>query len=531
MKRVGSGILIVGLVAAGILVSSSAADANGCISKVTGDGSVGRPFLITTPRELTCIENNPADYWLTALHFRQTADIDMQTQGAWPHGIGVTGNEFLGSFDGGGHTISNLRVAEARTNSDFAGVGMFGRTGTDSSITGVRLLEAAVSATASTTAPLPESNEVKGVGLLVGVAGGVVSDDEASGNLTVEATGNAAQIGGLVGDYSGSDAATKMTSNVTISISATYVEQAGGLVGSLDLADLRFGRSGGSIHIIAVDDAAFIGGLVGLVNVGVADSVSTTSVTVSMDPSGYASEIGGLVGNAGFAFVNRSGASGPVSVTGTTLGRGVGGLVGFATASLIQDSFATGDVTASVSAVGAILGVLEGANISRTYGAGRLSGASFIGGIVGTAAFSSQVTDSFWNSGTTGASTAFGLDTDSVVTHVTALPTGPMYAFATYVDTTSNLGTAWDIHNGFESPATTVWGICDGQGYPFLTALTTTNPCVAGEPTAASDTVPAALAATGATGTGTSGVAALLLTLLGTAGLVTTRRRKGAFRP
>jgi hypothetical protein len=533
MKRFVSGMVVVGLVTAGILVAGDAADANGCISHSTGDGTSARPFLINTAFELTCIEANPVDYWGADLHFLQTNDIDMQAEGAWTQGIGIAGNPFLGSFDGAGHTISHLQVTEARTNSDIFGVGMFGQTGTGSSVTGVRLLEAAVSATASTTAPPPESNEVKGVGLLLGVAGGVVSGNEASGHLTVDATGNAAQIGGLVGAYSGSSTAAHLISNATISVSATDVEQVGGLAGSLDAADLRFGRSSGSIQIVAVDDAAFIGGLVGINNVGVADSLSTTSVIVSVDPSGYASEIGGLVGYAGFAFVNRSGESGSVQVTGTALGRAVGGLVGLASASVIADSYATGDVTSSVNEVGGLVGVLEGSNVSRTYGAGKLSGVSAVGGIAGTAAFSSQVTDSFWDSTTTGASTTIGLDTDTVVTHVTALPTAPLFAFATFVDTTSYLGTAWDIHNGFESPATTIWGICDGQTYPFLTALTSTDPCTPGQPTPAPAVAAAVLAATGlnASDIHHQSLAALLLALLGTAVLVIARRRKHAFRP
>jgi hypothetical protein len=177
--------------------------------------------------------------------------------------------------------------------------------------------------------------------------------------------------------------------------------------------------------------------------------------------------------------------------------------------------------------------VLEGSNISRTYGAGRLAGPSAVGGIVGTAAFSSQVTDSFWDSATTGASTAIGLDTDTVVTHVTGLPTAPLFAFATFVDTTAYLGAAWDIHNGFESPATTIWGICDGQTYPYLTALTTGDPCTRIVPSNAPAIAPASLAATGMNTSAIpfQGLAALLLALLGTGVLTLGHRRKRAFRP
>lgn len=533
MKRFVSGVVVFGLVAAGILVSSDAAAANGCISHSTGDGTSARPFLIGTPHELTCIETNPVDYWGAGLHFRQTTAIDMQAQGAWPHGIGVDGDQFLGSFDGAGHTISHLQVTAAELDASIAGIGMFGQLGAGSDVTGVRLVDATVTATASTTLPLPASNDVRWVGLLAGRSGGSLSDDEAAGILTATATGLASQIGGLVGGYSGPSTATQLAANATIAVTGNQVSQVGGLAGSLDLADISFGRSGGSIHTIAGVDTNFIGGLVGVSNVGVADSLSTTSVNVAADPSGDASHIGGLVGGSAFAFVFRSGESGPVSVAGTTLGNGIGGLVGFATAGVIEDSYATGDVTSSVNAVGGLVGVLEGSNISRTYDAGKLSGVSAIGGIVGTAAFSSQVTDSFWDAATTGASTAIGLDTDTVITHVTALPTAPLFAFATFVDTTSYLGTAWDIHNGFESPATTIWGICDGQAYPFLTALTSTDPCTPVEPTAAPAVATAVLAATGlnASDIHHQSLAALLLALLGTALLVIVRRQKRAFRP
>lgn len=66
-----------------------------------------------------------------------------------------------------------------------------------------------------------------------------------------------------------------------------------------------------------------------------------------------------------------------------------------------------------------------------------------------------------------------------------------------------------------------IWFICDGQNYPFLTALTTNDPCTRIEPPNASAVVPAVLTATGIQTIDLpyEGLAALLLALLGTAAL------------
>ena len=68
-----------------------------------GDGTEGNPYLITTPAELQKINED-----VTA-HYKLMADIDLKQALFTPLGNIDTG-AFSGSFDGNGHTISNLKI-------------------------------------------------------------------------------------------------------------------------------------------------------------------------------------------------------------------------------------------------------------------------------------------------------------------------------------------------------------------------------------------------------------------------------------
>ncbi len=503
MKRFISGAIVTGLVVAGILFPAGGANANGCISHVTGDGSAGRPLLVSTPQEMTCLQNNSVDYWAVDLHFLQTNDIEMQGQAAWTAGIGDAAHgEFRGHFDGGGHTIANLRVSVVSVDAGLDGVGMFGRMAATSSVTGVRLRGAAVSAT--TTSTTPAAVDLIAVGLLAGSALGDISNNEATGAVSVSSAGSATNIGGLVGFYAGAFAPHNVSVDAVTSVTAIQAENIGGLIGLAGGGDLTFARADGRLRVAGCSGGAEnIGGLIGALVGGISDTESATSVVLRVDSPTEANGIGGLVGYAETSSISRSAAVGAVVVSGISLGGSYGGGIYMTSSVMSLDSYATGLVT------------------------------GLVGGIAGVADASSVVSDSFWDSETTGMSRAVGGGTGATVTHVNPLRTALMHAYNTFINTTDYLDTAWDIRKGFESPATTVWGICDGQTYPFLTAFTKADPCTSTASAAAPAVVPPVLAATGLESPGLQvpGLAALMLALLGTVLMGTARRRKRAFRP
>ncbi|MBQ7546318.1 MAG: leucine-rich repeat protein [Clostridia bacterium] len=86
-----------------------------------GDGSVKKPYQISTPEQLNAIRND------LSAHYIQTADIDMSAWGSWePIGdsysyvenseignVESIENPFMGSFNGNDFQISNLTITES----------------------------------------------------------------------------------------------------------------------------------------------------------------------------------------------------------------------------------------------------------------------------------------------------------------------------------------------------------------------------------------------------------------------------------
>ena len=80
-----------------------------------GSGTASDPYLVATAADL----NGVRDY--LSAHFRQTADIDLSGYSNWvPIGNDSTG--FTGTYDGAGHTVSNLTIDRASENF----IGLFG---------------------------------------------------------------------------------------------------------------------------------------------------------------------------------------------------------------------------------------------------------------------------------------------------------------------------------------------------------------------------------------------------------------------
>jgi filamentous hemagglutinin family protein len=313
-------------------------------------------------------------------------------------------NRFTGTFDGLGHTISNLMI----NRPDQPRVGLFGLTN-DAVIQNVGLVGGSVTG----------SNDV---GSLVGYHyGGTINNSYATGSVT---GGN--NVGGLVGSNYG----TITNSYATGSISGTQL--VGGLVGynsgsigqsyatgsvsgRNDVGGLAGNNMSSTISSSYatgnVTGGSSVGGLVGYNSGAISDSHATGSVT------GSSYYVGGLVGTNSSATISNSYATGSVTginnvgglaginnyggtisyshATGSVNGNNnVGGLVGYYFYGAVNDSYATGSVSGSGSYVGGLVGYNYGATISKSYATGSVSGSSYVGGLVGYA-LSAEISNSY----------------------------------------------------------------------------------------------------------------------------------------
>jgi len=215
---------------------------------------------------------------------------------------GVEDNPFAGSFDGGGHSISNLSLS-----SDKDLQGMFGIINAEAVVKNLGLKNVSVHAYNSGS----NNGNVVG-GLVGGNNGGRVQNCYVSGTVT----GNSI-VGGLVGaNWDGLVHNSYATSNVTSK--GLY---AGGLVGRNEGGLLQDSYATGK-----VEGLGFVGGLVGLSTAenGMVRSCYATGSVTGTGKFGY---VGGLLGKNGGGRVRNCAALNPLVVSGglaTTLGRVAG---------------------------------------------------------------------------------------------------------------------------------------------------------------------------------------------------------------
>ena len=288
--------------------------------------------------------------------YELTADLDFDTNASgsadagdtyWNDGdgwvpVGDSRNSFTATFDGNGHTVSNLFI-EFIDSSDRYPAGLFG---------------------------LIRDGVVRGVGL-----------------LDVDVTGGS-YVGGLAGFLSDGEISD---SHVTGSVSAD--DYVGGLVGRSgvffynDESHSAVTASYSTAQVSGRDD---VGGLVGL-------STSTGGITASYATGhvGGTEEVGGLVGFT-IGPVTTSYATGHVEGT-----EDVGGLAGDNRGS-ITASYATGHVEGGEK-VGGLVG-FGGGTITASYATGLVWGDENVGGLVGNAHPTATQTASYWDMHTSGQS-------------------------------------------------------------------------------------------------------------------------------
>ena len=243
-----------------------------------GAGTAGNPFIIATADDLAAVSSVVYSvYWDD--YFIQTADINLSGVDWTPIGINVPiTNRFTGSYDGGGHTISNLTIETDTVNY----LGLFGMVGDEGRLSNITLENASIQATHT-------SGTSANVGSLAGYNRGTISNCE----VEAEVIGGR-NVGGLVGSNYGSINNCEVEAEVMGGNLATV----GGLVGM----NFGFVNQSHSMATVSGKGSRELGGLAGCNHKvygkpgGVIDRCSSGgSVSVEDPPSGPV--LGGFVGN------------------------------------------------------------------------------------------------------------------------------------------------------------------------------------------------------------------------------------------
>ncbi len=261
--------------------------------------------------------------------------------------------------------------------------------------------------------------------------------------------------------------------NLEFSVAATGAYATAGLIRSAVNTTIDSVHGSGTVTISGAEGCH--GGLVGEAD---NSTISDSSFEGTIDAPG-SSWNGGLVGCPwGSTVIERSSFDG--SVTGWD---DIGGLVGWMSEVDIRDSYAIGSVEGSNDGIGGLVGWLEDDSsdidtvaVSGSYASMTIDGTATIGALIGEGE-STSVSNSFWEAGLTGVA---GLDPIGLLTGggnqptLSAASASQLTSFA-FFDTAG-----WAIVDGWSDPATSqdVWGICDGEGRPFLLSHHSTDPCV-----------------------------------------------------
>jgi uncharacterized repeat protein (TIGR02543 family) len=345
-----------------------------------GSGTEFDQYLISDAFQLNNIRNY-SDSTNTDLYFLQTNDIDLSSYPNWePIGMVGTGfdQSFWASFDGAGFNITGLNI-DRTSQTDL---GLFGvvRNG---NLKNINIVEGYI------------SGDSQRIGLLAGYSyGGSVENCSTSGTIT-SSNGN---VGGLIGH--------NLEGNVSNSNSSADVNgdfSTGGLIG--------FNRTGIVINSfttgIVNGSDIHTGGLIGQNDLNSSVSVCYSSAEVT-----GRSNVGGLVGeNFSSSNITKCYSTGNVESTGSAgLGINTGGLVGINFDSTIENSYSLSSVIGNDNNTGGLVGNNYQQDftsvIDKCYSTGNVSGAGISGGLCG--ANNSNVTNSFWDTETSGLSSSNG---------------------------------------------------------------------------------------------------------------------------
>ena len=276
--------------------------------------------LIQSADDFAAVLADPAAY--AKKDIRLTASVDMAGRTAQP--LGNQDDPYTGTFDGAGHTISNLTI-----QSDSGCAGLFGQ------------LNGTVKDLTLSGCTITDTNETyaKGIGGLVGCNKGEIQRCTVK-NSTI--TARYQSVGGVVGTNEGSIADCAAVHNaVTLKASAATMGYTGGFAGSNNsngsIAQC-YVEGGTAAYEGAKGKGAAIGGFVGA---SAASSSIIKACYSTADVVSAGEKAGGFAGRAYSGTLENCFATGAV-----TADKYVGGFAGELSCT-ISACYATGDVTST----------------------------------------------------------------------------------------------------------------------------------------------------------------------------------------
>jgi len=392
----------------------------------SGSGTVSDPYIITNVDELQEMQLGLSAW------YELGSDIDAYDTVNWNAGagfdpIGDGSHGFTGHLNGNNFTISGLYIYRGSA----AYVGLF-----------AKIHEGTVDNLGLTDFNITGSTYVGG---LVGYNYyGSIENCHSQGGVT-----GSSYVGGLVGCADYGD-----ITNCDSTGSVTGSSQVGGLVGYTVYGTIANCDSAGS-----VTGSSTVGGLVGCAYYGTianCDSAGTVTGTTSVGGSvggNYSSisncfstgsvfgtdKVGGFVGSHDSSSIQ--GCFSTSNVNGT--GMQCGGFVGYSSSTITNCFAAIGDVI-GYDYVGGFAGEIT-STTTNCYSAGAVTAPSNVGGFAGWC--SGTCNNCFWDTDTSG---------QIVSACGTGKTTTKMMQKATFYP-------SWDF--------STVWGIDEGQTYPYLIKL------------------------------------------------------------
>ena len=239
-----------------------------------GSGTEKDPYKVSTAAQLDAVRNYPEAYFI------QTADINLSTVDNWVP-IGKDSDHcFWGSYDGNGHTISNLKIKNDGTE-DY--VGLFGYSG--SAIKNLSLENVKIEI------DMNLCGDSVSIGTLAGNA--PIVNCSSAGTINVTGLAKDSDIGGLAGCAQGIEYSH---SSVIISINCSGSQEMsiGGLAGRCLHSSASNSYFKGSIS--SSDSLMYVGGIAGQTDWsdGVINCVNYGNINTQNERAG--STIAGIVG-------------------------------------------------------------------------------------------------------------------------------------------------------------------------------------------------------------------------------------------
>lgn len=260
-----------------------------------GDGTASSPFLITNVNEL----NQVNEY--RSAHFKQMNDIDLSGVSGWTR-IGSITSPFSGTFDGNGHTISNLKLSSG------AWTGFFG-TVDGATIKNIFLKNVTVTVTGE-----------NGGGLIGYILNGTVKNCAVTGSITGGTNNN---IGGLIGLVSGGTGVT--ISDCYIDMEACGNRSIAGVVGAVT-SPVSVDRCVVSGKIVSPDRAAAAVGITKAASCSY-NSIVALNLDIEYPGTGAMTDFNRIVGNVSTPAVYNNNLAGEsvrfLNVTGKVISSGL----------------------------------------------------------------------------------------------------------------------------------------------------------------------------------------------------------------